>query len=267
MKKQTKDSVTFRIPSFKILKNFNSTKLLSVALLISVFSIGYLLAKVQGYEKGSFVAEDTNTASADTLAPQAPPQNTGPVEVSIDDDPVMGDENALLTLIEFGDFECPFCKQSFEELLPQIKKDYIDTGKVKFVYRDLPLDFHQNAHKQAQAAECARDQGGDETYFKYHDEIYTRTTSNGTGLANDQLPVIAQDLGLNVIDFQSCLDSEKYKEEVDKDVADASAAGANGTPSWFIGKTTEDGVIQGELVVGAQPYDAFKTIIDQKLSE
>lgn len=189
----------------------------------------------------------------------------GPAQVSIDDDPVMGNKNAPLTIIEFSDYECPFCKRSFSDVIPNLKKDYIDTGKVKFVYRDLPLAFHQNAHKEAQAAECARSQGGDTAYFKYHDQIFTRTTSNGTGLALDQLPVIAKDIGLNVSQFQQCLDSEKYKAEVDKDIADATAAGASGTPTWFIGKTTANGTIEGARIVGAQPYTAFKTIIDQQL--
>ncbi|MBI3232050.1 MAG: DsbA family protein [Candidatus Doudnabacteria bacterium] len=177
----------------------------------------------------------------------------------------MGSKNAPLTVIEFSDYECPFCKRSFNDVIPNLKKDYIDTGKVKFVYRDLPLSFHQNAHKEAQAAECARAQGGDSVYFKYHDQIFTKTTSNGTGIALDQLPVIAKDLGLNVSKFQQCLDSDKFKTEVDKDIADATAAGASGTPTWFIGKSTSNGTIDGTRIVGAQPYAAFKTVIDQQL--
>lgn len=198
-------------------------------------------------------------------AAQAP--DSGSAKVSIDDDPVMGNKNAPLTIIEFSDYECPFCKRSFNDVIPNLKKDYIDIGKVKFVYRDLPLSFHQNAHKEAQAAECARTQGGDTAYFKYHDQIFTKTTSNGTGIALDQLPVIAKDLGLNVSQFQQCLDSEKFKAEVDKDIADATAAGASGTPTWFIGKTTSNGTIDGTRIVGAQPYATFKTVIDQQLGK
>lgn len=234
-----------------------------------IISISILLSsgvvKIKGVvPKG--LATGNQAAQAPSQPDQAvPEEDTGPVKVSIDDDPVMGDKNAKLTVIEFSDFECPFCKRSFNDVIPNLKKDYIDKGLVKFVYRDLPLSFHQNAHKEAQSAECARDQGGDTSFFKYHDEIFKRTTSNGTGLALDQLPVIATDLGLNVSQFQQCLDSEKYKDEVDKDLSDAEKAGATGTPTWFIGKTISDGTIDGTRIVGAQPYAAFKTIIDQQL--
>lgn len=215
-------------------------------------------------------ANTTQAAQAPTQpiqqAPQAAiPDSTGPVKVSVDDDPVLGDKNAKLTLIEFSDYECPFCKRSFDQLLPELKKNYIDTGKMKLVYRDLPLPFHQNAHKEAEAAECARVQGGDSVYFKYHDQIFTKTTSNGTGLALDQLPVIAQSLGLNISQFQQCLDSGKFKDEVDKDIADAGKVGANGTPTWFVGKTTSDGIIEGTKIVGAQPISSFQPTIDNLL--
>lgn len=188
-----------------------------------------------------------------------------PVKVSTDDDPVLGDKNAPITVIEFSDYECPFCKKSFTEVLPELKKTYIDTGKVKLVYRDFPLSFHANAGKEAEAAECARSLGNDATYFKFHDQIFTQTTSNGTGLALTQLPVIAKSIGLDAGRFQQCLDSGKFKEEVAKDMADGLAVGISGTPSWIIGASSEDGVITGDVLVGAQPFSAFKAIIDEKL--
>lgn len=213
-----------------------------------------------------FKGSTTKSPTAPTQQlPQVAPPDLGPVKVSVDDDPILGDKNAKLTLIEFSDYECPFCKRSFDQLLPELKKNYIDAGKLRLVYRDLPLSFHQNAHTEAEAAECARAQGGDAVYFKYHDQIFTKTTSNGTGLALDQLPVIAQSLGLNVSQFQQCLDSGKFKDEVDKDIADAEKVGANGTPTWFVGKTTSDGIIEGTKIVGAQPFSAFQPTIDSLL--
>ncbi len=199
------------------------------------------------------------------IAAQVAPDPKGPTKVSIDNDPVMGNKDAPVTVIEFVDFECPFCKSSFKDVLPKLKAEYIDTGKVKFVYRDFPLDFHENAHIEAEAGECVRDQAGDPGFFKYHDQVFTKTTSDGTGLALTELPVIAKSLGLNVNQFQQCLDSEKYKDEVDKDIADGTAAGVSGTPTWFIGKTGSDGTMTVAPLVGAQPYVAFKTIIDQQL--
>jgi len=189
------------------------------------------------------------------------------IKVSVDDDPILGDANAPLTIIEFSDYECPFCKRSFNQVLPELKKNYIDTGKVKLVFRDLPLSFHANANKEAQAANCVRDQGGDSVYFEFHDQIFKKTASNGTGLALTELPVIAKDIGLNVNTFQQCLDSGKFKNEVDKDLADAAKVGARGTPTYFVGKSSDDGIINGTIIVGAQPFSAFQVIIDSQLKE
>jgi protein-disulfide isomerase len=238
------------------------TNIMVGVLVVAAFLIGSLYTKVQYLEKNG----GSSVQSATQTAPQAaPPENVGPVKVSIDDDPIMGKKDAKLTIIDFSDYECPFCKRYFDDTFSQIKKEYIDTGKIKYVYRDLPLSFHANAHKEAQAAECAREQGGDAVYYKYHDEIFKRTTSNGTGLALDQLSVIANDLGLNGDALQKCLDSEKYKAEVDKDLADAATVGANGTPTFFIGKSTANGIIEGARIVGAQPFSAFQAEIDKLL--
>lgn len=200
--------------------------------------------------------------------PQPQPQQpTGPVKVSVDNDAVLGDKNAPLTMIEFSDYECPFCKRHFTDVYPQIKKDYIDTGKVKLVFRDfIAVPSHNPlATSQAMAAECAREQGGDSVYYKYHDEIFKKTTSGGNGMQVSQLATIATSLGLNATKLQQCLDSNKYKDEVEKDVAYGSTVGVSGTPSFFVGKSSADGVIDGTIIVGAQPYSAFKVIIDEIL--
>lgn len=104
-------------------------------------------------------------------------------EVAYDDDPVKGDPNAPITIVEFSDYECPFCQRHFNTTHGQLVSEFIDTGKVKLIFRDLPLSFHDPVATQAAvAANCAREQGGDEAYFKYHDEYFTRTNSNGQGL-------------------------------------------------------------------------------------
>ena len=252
---------------------FNSAQLLlTIVFMTASFTIGSLWTKVQYLEKSSSVVKGVTTTpntqgpGQQATPPQAlPTEDTSPKQVSIDNDPVLGDKNAPITLIDFTDYECPFCRRHFEQTYSQLIKDYIDTGKVKMVVRDLPLNFHENAHKEAQAAECAREQGGDTAYFKFHDEIFKRTTSNGTGLSLDQLPVIAQEVGLDGDALQSCLDSEKYKDEVDKDLADATAAEATGTPTFFLGKSTSEGVITGTKIVGAQPYSVFQSEIDKLL--
>ena len=114
------------------------------------------------------------------------PEATGSTEimnVSLDDDPVLGDKSAPVTMVEFSDYECPFCKRYFDSTYPELKRDYIDTGKVKVVFRDLPLSFHDPvATIEAVAANCAREQGGDESYFKMHNAIFSATKSNGEGV-------------------------------------------------------------------------------------
>lgn len=243
---------------------------------ISIIIAGGLVAVsvllVGGFEFGKSQSVRTGTLGAETQVPQepsVPPPITGPQKVSVDDDPVLGDANAPITLIEFSDYECPFCKRHFEDTLPQIIEEYVNSGAVKIVFRDLPLPFHDPlATESALAANCAREQGGDFAYFNYHDEIFKRTESNGSGLdAPDDLYEISSDLGLNSDQFKTCLDSEKFKDEVEADVADANAAGATGTPVFFIGKSSEDGIIEGTKIVGAQPFSSFKTQIDSLLSE
>lgn len=263
-----KDYITIRLPKYNKMQVF-----ITLFLIAASFALGSFWTKMQYLKKVETLAASNNAFVASNppgntgqAAPQAiPTEDTTPKKVSVVDDPVLGNKNAKLTMIEFSDYECPFCKRFYDDTLPQLKKEYIDTGKVKLVYRDLPLSFHANAHKEAQAAECAREQGGDEEYFKYHDEIFKRTTSNGTGLALDQLPVIANDLGFNGDALQICLDSEKYKAEVDKDLADANSVGVNATPTFFIGKSTANGIIEGIPIVGAQPFSVIKAEIDKQL--
>lgn len=187
-------------------------------------------------------------------------------QVSIDDDAVLGDKAAPLTMIEFSDFQCPFCRKLWKESLSQIKKEYIDTGKLKFVYRDFPLSPHPAAEPAALAAECAKEQG---KFWEMHNKIFQEQDKQGTGtiaFAADDLKKWASQIGLNAAKFNQCLDSAKYKGEVEKDYSDGIAAGVTGTPASFIGKSTDSGVIEGTLVSGAQPFSEFKTVIDQLLS-
>lgn len=192
-------------------------------------------------------------------APIPPPsQPTGPVNVSVDDDAFLGKKNAPVTMIEFSDFQCPFCRSLWRETLPQIKKEYIDTGKVKFVYRDFPLSFHSGATPAAEGAECARDQG---KFWEMHDAIFEEQQKQGSGTIQftaDDVKKWAANIGLNTTKFNQCLDSGKYKQEVEKDIADGSAAGVSGTPATFI---------NGRLISGAYPFAAFKVIIDEELKK
>jgi protein-disulfide isomerase len=260
------DYMELRIPKLQLNDSPINT-VLALTLAICTFLLGMLFNKVQFLEKQ--LKENTTQQTAQTAQPQPEPtEDPRPKQVSVDDDPVLGLSDAKVTIIEFSDYECPFCKRYFDQTYPQIVKEYVDTGKVKIVYRDLPLSFHDPmATLEAVAANCARAQGDDQTYFAYHDELFKRTKSNGNGLTEADLSTIASDLGLNLSEFSTCLADAKNKEEVVKDLADASTVGATGTPTFFIGKTTPSGTILGTKLVGAQPLEAFKKVIDEELKK
>jgi protein-disulfide isomerase len=178
--------------------------------------------------------------------------------VSVDDDPVLGNANAKVTIIEFGDYQCPSCRLFWREIEPRLKKEYVDTGKVKLVFRDFPIkEIHPDATAAAMAAQCAADQG---KYWEYHDRIF-REQDKGT---DDVVRFKAADLKkwgaairLDGAAFNACVDSARYQDEVAKDYADGIAVGIQGTPTFFI---------NGRFVGGAQSFPVFKKIIDEELA-
>ncbi len=177
------------------------------------------------------------------------------IDVSEDDDPVQGSSDAPVTIVEFSDYECPFCGRFYTETYGQLKKDYIDTGKVRLVFRDFPLSFHPMANPSAQAAECVRDaaktkkKDADAEYFKYHNTLF----ENQADLSEDNLKKWAKTQGY---DITTCLSSAKFEAEVNKDLADGQQYGVSGTPAFYI---------NGKLIEGAQPYANFKAMIDAQL--
>ena len=198
-----------------------------------------------------FFTSDSTTGQVVNNPAQQLPTQGGNVVASVDNDAVLGDKNAPVTIIEFSDYQCPFCGRFWSETLPQIKKDYIDTGKVKLVFRDFPLtSIHPMAQKASEAVECVREKGGDSAYYKMHDKVF----ANQASLSNDNLKKWAKELGY---DISNCLDSGKFASEVTKDSTDAQAAGGRGTPYF---------VINGQALSGAQPYQNFKAVIDAALN-
>jgi len=204
-----------------------------------------------------------------TLTPsptQQPSQPPGPQKIQglLDDDPVKGNPDATVTIVEFSDFQCPFCKRFHETTLPLILENYVDTGKVKFVYRDFPIaGLHPNgAFPTALAAECADEQG---MFWEYHDKLF-QTQKNWERLAAEnivnELKTFAVELGLDTNQFNDCLNSGKYLDEVNNDLQDGSSYGVTGTPGFFIG-SEEMGYIK---VSGAQPYSVFQSVLDQMLA-
>jgi protein-disulfide isomerase len=162
---------------------------------------------------------------------------------------MLGSKNAPLTIVEFTDYQCPFCERFHVTAFPELKKAYIDTGKVRFFSKDMPLDFHPNAMRAAMAARCAGEQG---KFWELRDTM----GANPNSLDMEHIVGFAADLKMDTAALRMCIDGGKYKEPVQRDVLEAMKIGANGTPTFVVGKSVGDGV-DGELVVGAMPFQMF----------
>lgn len=171
-------------------------------------------------------------------------------EVSVENDSVLGDPNAPITIVEFSDYSCPFCARHFTETLPQIKSEYIDSGMVKLVYRDFAFKGERSQNLAA-SAECAGEKS-DADFYKVHDYIFSNP-----GVDTEGVIAFGAENGLGA-DFAECVRNGDMLSEVQADMADAQSYGVNSTPTFFI---------NGEKIVGAQAFDAFKQVIDKKLAE
>lgn len=217
-------------------------------IVLMIISIGLLAANLQ---TTAFIISSVDGGTIQPAPGPAPGPAPAPsVDVAglASDDPAKGDPNAPITIVEFSDFECPFCGRFYSSTLPQIQT-LIDEGKVRFVYRDFPLSFHPQAQPAAEAGECANEQG---KFWEFHNLIF----ENQQSLNDASYKQWAADLGLNTAQFNSCVDSSKYRTEVLEDFAAGQAAGVSGTPTFFI---------NGEKLVGAQPYSAFEAIFNKYL--
>lgn len=213
---------------------------------------GVLIAGAILYTYSGFNPTPANINSVTSTTNKKGVSTTPTREELIDDDPQLGNPEAPVVFVEFGDFQCPFCGRLHQTVLPQLKEKYIKTGKVLFVYRDFPLSsIHNMAQKSAEASQCAYEQG---KFWQYHDILYERQNS----LSVQNLKLWAEELGLNTDQFNNCLDSEKYRDEVQKDFNDIIAWGGRGTPAVFINK---------RFVAGALPWETFESIIEEELKK
>jgi protein-disulfide isomerase len=171
----------------------------------------------------------------------------------------LGHDDAPVTVVEFTDYQCPFCRHFQSDTFAQLKKDYIDTGKVRFVSRDLPLEFHPNAPAAAMAARCAGDQN---KFWEMRDAMMLDTA---TDLGPDSILKYGQKTNLDMTAFRLCLSDKKYTDAIKKDTADAGTLGISGTPSFVIGKTAKD-EIAGVRIIGAVPYAVFDSTIKDMLA-
>ena len=187
--------------------------------------------------------------------PSRPTQATA----TITGKPVMGDPSAPVTVVEYADYQCPFCLRFIKTTFSELKRDYIDTGKVRWVALNLPLASHKHARKAAQAAHCAGEQ---DRFWEMREELFR----NPGKLDRDQLPLHAASVGLEVDAFNACLDSERHLAGIDQDAKNANASRLTGTPSFVVGKSAAD-KINGQVIIGARPLSVFKAAIDKAVGE
>lgn len=186
--------------------------------------------------------------------------DTGNIESAVkvnSNDHILGNKNAEVTVIEYSDFQCPFCRLFWKNTYSQLKKEYIDTGKIQFVYRHFPLDIHPLAVPSAKGVECAAEQG---KFWEFHDKFFQEQEKLGQGTVQYTVADIkkwAGQIGLKNA-FNQCLDSDKYSERVNSDLNTGREAQISGTPTFFV---------NGVPLIGAQPFSAFKTAIDSALEK
>ena len=182
--------------------------------------------------------------------------------LQVADDPFKGSADAEVVLIEFTDYQCPFCSRHNKDTMPELLKNYVETGKVRYVMRDYPLAFHKNAAKAHEAAHCAGDQG---KYWEMHDELF----ANQRALTVDKLPGYAEAVGVaDMVTFQSCLDDDQHAERGQQSLAEGVKAGVSGTPSFLLGVMEADGstVKATKFIRGAQTVKVFEDALEEILS-
>jgi protein-disulfide isomerase len=200
-------------------------------------------------------------AAATTFSAAPKPEDEPPfVHVTLDArEYSLGRSDAPLTLLEFTDYQCPYCRRFQAEAWPLIKKNYIDTGKLRFIVRDLPLQFHSSALPAAEAAHCAGEQG---KFWEMHHALLT----GDDPLADGGIDRRATQLGLDLERLHACTRANRYESAIARNVATAEALNVNGTPAFVFGRMVNGG-LEGQLVSGAQPYVEFDAAFRQLLAQ
>ena len=247
---------------------------LGIALSVVSISLGVVLYGQQRTSEIDALRKDIEALKArqETLESQlaqllaalrGEPQQPEKVTIDLSGARSRGRADAKVTLVEFSDFQCPFCGRHFRETMPQIDREYIQTGKVRYVFKDFPIEtLHPQAPKAHEAANCAGDQN------KYW-EMWNRLFSNPRQFARPDLSKHAAAEGLDVARFDECVDSGRYTASVKNSVEEAMSLGATGTPYIFLGVTQpgSDTLTATRLIRGAFPYERFKSAIDELLAQ
>lgn len=204
--------------------------------------------------------EDIKKLLASKPADKAPVRDIK-VDINLEGEPMRGNKDAKIVLLEYSEYQCPFCARHFTQTQPELDKQYIDTGKVLHVFKDFPLAFHKEAPKAAEATLCAQDQG---KYWEMHAKLF----ANAKALKPEDLVKYAEELGLDMAKFKECLDSGAKAASIKADMEEAGKAGITGTPSIVLAvrsASDPDKVVGIKAMSGARPFDFFKTEIDKLL--
>ena len=212
---------------------------------------------------GTLVLQKWSSTSASVpstpVERQRPPEAALTTELLLAGEPAMGSNDAPLTIVEFSDFECSYCRRFHEQVLPSLQRDYIDTGLVRFIHKDLPLPFHRQAKPAAAAARCAAEQN------RYWD-LYGALFDQQTCLECKGVVGIAEDINLNASDLQACMQHDRTQALINANLSEAALHNIRATPTFIIGPSRRDEKHHGNVVEGALPWPQFKALIDQQLS-
>lgn len=222
--------------------------LLLVVLVFQLSSLNNKFDSLSGVAPAAAAAAPIPTAAAPSAAPTT--VDSAKMEELLEGAYIKGDPDAPVTIIEYSDFECPFCARFYSDTLGQIEANYIATGKVKLAYKHFPLSFHPNAQKAGEAFECAGEQG---KAYDMHDLLFENGVVGGVAT----FKAYAGQLGLDQTQFDTCLDNGKYASKVSAGAQEAQSVGVRGTPGFLV---------NGQLISGAQPYVVFQQAIDAALN-
>ncbi|ABZ77058.1 DSBA oxidoreductase [Shewanella halifaxensis HAW-EB4] len=210
----------------------------------------------------STIGGQVNDIHTIAMRSQKPQYKTLPTQSNYGEDgklPLQGDATAQLAIIEFSDYQCPYCKRFIDQTFTKLKSNYIDTGKVQYLTRDFPLNFHPKAKGAAIAANCSLQQ---DAYWPMRDSLF----KNMKQLDDELYQQIASNLSLDMTKFNACLADEQMLNKVQQDVAYGSSLGIRGTPSFVIGRVENGQLISPKLIVGAQSYQTFARLLDELLA-
>jgi len=196
-----------------------------------------------------------------SMLPPSPVTELEVSSLSINDAPTRGSANARVVVIEYADFECPFCGRYARSVYPQVQKEFVDAGKIRYVFRHLPLEqMHHSARKAAEAGECANEQG---RFWEFHDRLFANQKPFTAAELNDY----ARAEQLDMRKFESCLTAGISAAKVTRDLAEAERIGLTGTPAFLLGEVQTDGSVRvTRLITGAQPFQVFQTALDRALA-